>query len=105
MKRTSIDAIVDEISNIDKCIESKTEALKTLNEDIKKRKSEKEILQKQVTENADFIKQLYEKKIEVCGKVSIFTKIFRHSKYEAVMKLADEYESEALVKKKKQESM
>lgn len=105
VKRTSIDAIVDEISNIDKCIESKTEALKTLNEDIKKRKSEKEILQKQVTENADLIKQLYEKKIEVCGKVSIFTKIFRHSKYEAVMKLADEYESEALVKKKKQESM
>ena len=56
VKRTSVDAIVDEISNIDKCIESKKGALKTLNEDIKKRKSKKEILQKQVTENAELIK-------------------------------------------------
>ena len=103
VKKNSIEAVNDEISNIEKQILDENNDIGALGEEIDKKAIEKQRLQDDVEANACNIKQLYEKKIATCGNVSIFTKIFRRAKYEAIMKLSAEYESDISDIKKKQE--
>lgn len=103
VKKNSIEAVNDEISNIEKQILDENNDIGALGEEIDKKAIEKQRLQDDAEANACNIKQLYEKKIATCGNVSIFTKIFRHAKYEAIMKLSAEYESDISDIKKKQE--
>ncbi|MBQ3545659.1 MAG: ATP-binding protein [Lachnospiraceae bacterium] len=103
VKKNSIEAVNDEISNIEKQILDENNDIGALGEEIDKKAIEKQRLQDDAEANACNIKQLYEKKIATCGNVSIFTKIFRRAKYEAIMKLSAEYESDISDIKKKQE--
>ena len=103
VKKNSIEAVNDEISNIEKQILDENNDIGALGEEIDKKAIEKQRLQDDVEANACNIKQLYEKKIATCGNVSIFMKIFRRAKYEAIMKLSAEYESDISDIKKKQE--
>lgn len=103
IKQSSMDGICDAISSIDNRMDIKNQELHAVSEEIKKRNIESEKLQKQVDEITGFVKQLYEKKIEICGKTSIFTKIFKRSKHEAIIKFANEYDTDIFNQKKNQE--
>lgn len=105
VKNNSIGAVNDEISNIEKQISNVKNVIGALEEDINKKTKEKQRLQDDVEVSAGDIKQIYEKKIAACGRVSIFTKIFKRAKYEAIMKLSEEYDSDIAVLKKKQETL
>lgn len=105
VKRKSIEDAHDEISNIENKISDDNNELGALKEEIDKKTAEKQRLQNDVEKNALNIKQLYEKKIDICNSVSIFTKIFKRAKYNAIMKLSEEYEADISEIRKNQETL
>ena len=104
-KKNSIGDINYEISKIENQVLEENDNIGALEAEIDKNVVEKKRLQNNVEANATNIKQLYEKKIATCGKVSIFTKIFKPEKYKAIMKLAAEYESDISDLKKMKEEL
>ncbi len=105
VKKNFIEVICVEISDIEKQILNENNELSDFEEKLNEKFAERQKLQNDVDTYSHNIKELYEKKITLCGSVSIFTKIFKRSKYEAIIKFSEEYESEILDIKKRQEKI
>lgn len=105
IKKNSIENVNDEILNIEKQILDENNKIRALGEEIEQKSIEKRKLQDDLEANTCSIRQLYEKKIAACGGVSILTKIFKRAKYEAIMKLSAEYESDISDLEKKREGL